>query len=81
MYVDQKCRRAKAWLVFCLLPPHSASRTAIGLCSPSTADHDRNIVSEEATDITEVMLSALAFTKCPSTESCCWIQHLVAMCY
>lgn len=23
-----KCRRAKAWLVSCLLPPHGASRTA-----------------------------------------------------
>lgn len=35
----------------------------------------------KAEDITEVMLFALAFTKCPSTESCCWIQHLVAMYY
>lgn len=35
----------------------------------------------KAKDFTKVMLFALAFTKCPSTESCYWIQHLVAMYY
>lgn len=29
----------------------------------------------------QVMLLALAFTKCPSTESCCWMKHLVALYY
>ncbi len=76
-----KCGRAAACLVFCLLPPHSASRTALSFCSPSKADHDRNVVSFKATDVAEVTLSALAFTKCPSTESRRWIQHLVAMNY
>lgn len=43
-----KCRRAKAWLVFCLLPPRSASRTAVGFCFPSKADHDSDVVFYKA---------------------------------
>lgn len=65
-------------LVLCLPPPHSAGRTDVTFYFPSEADHDGNIVSE---NITEVMLFALAFLMCPSTESCCCIQHLVAMYY
>lgn len=33
----KQTNNTKAWLVFCILPPHSASRTALG--SPSEADH------------------------------------------
>lgn len=60
-------------LVFCLL-------TEVTLCFPFKADHDSNIVFYKAKDIT-IMLFALAFMKCPFTESCCCIQHLVAMYY
>lgn len=35
----------------------------------------------KAKNIYKVMLFALALMKYPSTESYCWIQHLVAMYY
>lgn len=82
MYVDQNVAGQKAWLVFCLLPPHSADWTATSFCFPS--NHGSNIVYcfffffYEAENTTKVLLLALAFTKCPSTESCLgsniWLQ-------
>lgn len=41
---------------------------------PPKADHDKNIALTK-------LQSCYLFMKCPSTESCCWIQHLVAMYY
>lgn len=78
MYVDQNV--AGQNLFFCVLPPHSASRTAVSFCFPYKADYDSNIVFYKAKD-NKVVSFARALTKCPSTESCCWIQHLVAMYY
>lgn len=66
----------KAWLVFCLLPLWSAGRTAVSFCFTSQLI---------MTDIFFLQSSshgfAFAFTKCPSTESSCWMQHLVAKYY
>lgn len=43
MWIENVAGR-KAWLVFCLLPPRSASRTAVSFCSTSKTDHDRYLV-------------------------------------
>lgn len=65
-------KNTKAWLVFCILPPHSASRTALG--SPSEADHD---ICLFFFFFFVPKLNSCYPCLCPSTESSHWMQQLV----
>lgn len=65
MYVDLNVAGQKAWLVVCLLPPHSVSRTVflLKLIMTVILFFLFCFVFYKAENITKVMLFALAFYK------------------
>lgn len=68
----KQTKNTKAWLEFCILPPHSASRTA--LASPSEANHYICLLF-----FPPPTLNSCHPYLCSSTESSHWMQQFVVL--